>query len=75
MDTKDQELDFLDKAIKKIVNIEGKTLLQPPLDTQKIDAKCFQGYKPVKKEDKNSEKNKYTGFFPTNIPSKKQFTY
>lgn len=27
---------------------------------QKIDTKYFQGYKPIKKEDKNSRKNKST---------------
>lgn len=36
---------------------------------RKIDTKCFWGYRPIKKEDKDFEKNKSTDISPTNMPS------
>lgn len=47
-------------------------LLQQPLNTQKIDAKYFQGYRLAKKEDKNSKKDKSTDISLTDILSWKQ---
>lgn len=38
---------------------------------QKIDIKCLQGFKQVKKEDKDSEKNKSANIPFTNIFSRK----
>lgn len=39
---------------------------------QEFDAKCFQGYKLAKKEDKDSGKNKFIDILFANTPSKKQ---
>ena len=39
---------------------------------RKMDAKCFQGYRPVKKEDKVFGMNKFVDIFPTNALSRKQ---
>lgn len=44
----------------KTIDVEIKALLQSLLGTQKIDAMYFQGYRPTKKEDKDSGKNKFT---------------
>lgn len=38
---------------------------------QKIDAKYFQGYKPFKKQDKNSKKNKFIDILLADAPSRK----
>lgn len=50
-------------------------LLQSFSDTQKIDAKYFQGYKLAKKKDKDFEKNKSANFFHTAILCRKQSTH
>lgn len=47
-------------------------LLQPPLNTHKIDAKYPKGYRPAKKEDKKSKKNKSTDSPSVNVPNRKQ---
>lgn len=39
-----------------------------------IDAKCFQGYKPGKKENKDSEKNKPANNTFVDIPDRKQIS-
>lgn len=45
-------------------------MLQPPLNTQEIDAKCFQEYRLAKKVDKNTGKKKSIAFPSTDIPNK-----
>lgn len=50
-------------------------LLQSFSDTQKIDAKYFQGYKLAKKKDKDFEKNKSANFFHAPILCRKQSTH
>lgn len=50
-------------------------MLQLLSGMQKIDNKCFQGYKPAKKEDKNFGKNEYTNIFFANALSKKQQSF
>lgn len=67
-----QEIDFQDKVIEKTVNIKRKTLLQLPFNIQKIDTKYLQNYKPAKKKDKNSGKNKSINIFFINISNRKQ---
>ena len=71
LDTRGRELNFWEEAIEKVVDAETKALLQPPSSTQKIDAKCFPGYRPVKKEDKDSRKNKSVDILSIDIPSGK----
>lgn len=72
MDAQSQELNSWDKAVEKIVNTKIKAWPQPASNIQKINAKYLWGYKQAKKEDKNSEKYKFTNIPPTDIPSRKQ---
>lgn len=48
-------------------------MLQIPSSIWKIDAKCFQRYRPVKKEDKDSGKNKPADSPYTDVPSGNTF--
>ena len=60
--------------MEKAINVEIKALLQPPSGTQKIDAKCLQGYRPAKKEDKDFGKNKSTDIPLADILNRKQLS-
>ena len=72
LDARGRELDSWEEAVEKAVNVEAKTLLQPPLGIREIDAKCLQGYKPTKKEDKDSGENKSNDIPSADVPSGKQ---
>lgn len=41
------------EVVKKLINIGGKTSLQPFSETRKIDFKCSKNYKPSVKKNKN----------------------
>ena len=41
------------EVIKKAVNVEVKTNLQPPFKTKEINSKCPKGYKLSAKKEKN----------------------
>lgn len=71
LDTQSRELNFWEEIVKKAVNIEVKLLFQPPSSIWKIDAKCFQGYRPAKKKKKDSGKNKFTDTPFADVPSVK----
>lgn len=47
-------------------------MLQLSFGMEKINAKCFQSYKQVKKKDKNFGENKPANILLTDIFSKKQ---
>ena len=68
-------MDSWEETVGKTVDAEVKTLLQPPSATQKINAKCLQGYRLAKKEDKDSGKNKSTNILPADISSGKQISF
>lgn len=53
----------------------AKALLQSLFSILKIDTKCLQRYRPMKKKDKNSRKNKSTDFPSSDLPNEKQYTY
>lgn len=75
MNAQGKELDFWDKVIEKTVNAKIKILLQPSLGTWEIDVKCLQGYKPTKKEDKDSKKNNSADLPPADIFNGKQLFF
>lgn len=58
--------------MEKIINIKAKLLLQSLFSLPEIDTKCFQDYKPTKKEDKYFGKNKSAKSAFANAFSKKQ---
>ena len=58
-------VELLKQTVKKTVNLEAKALLQPLLDTWRIDTKCLQGQKLAKKVDSGKNKSIYsTPFLP-----------
>ena len=57
LDARGRELDSWEEAIENVIDIEIKAFLQLLSGTWEINGKCFQGYKPAKKEDKNSGKS------------------
>ena len=75
LDVRDRELDSWEEAIEKAVDAEAKALLQPPSGTREIDAKCLRGYRPAKKEDKDSGKNNSVDILPADVPSGKQTSF
>lgn len=64
-------MNFWEEAVKKAVNAEVKTLLQPLLSNRKIDTKCLREYRPAKKEEKNAGRTKSTDSPLVNMPSEK----
>lgn len=58
MDAQSREFDSWEEVVKKAINVEAKTLLQPPSNTWEKDSSCLQGNKPAKKEKKDSKKTK-----------------
>ena len=74
LDARGRELDSWEEVVEKAVDVEAKALLEIPSGTQKIDAKCLWGYKPAKKEDKDSGKNKSVDILPADVPNKKQIS-
>lgn len=62
---------MLEKAIKKVINVEAKALLQPLFRTRGINLKYFQEYRPTKKEEKNFEKTESTDILSADISSGK----
>ena len=68
-------MDSWDKVVEKIVNIKVKTLLRLPSGIWEISVKYFGGYKPAKKEDKNSKKNKSADTPFVDIFNKKQQSF
>ena len=72
LDARGRDLDFWQEAIKKAVNAEAKAMLQSSSNIHEMDSRYSQGYKPVKKEKKDSKKNKSTNFALADISSEKQ---
>lgn len=75
MDIEGQELDSWDKVVEIIVNIKVKTLLRLPSGIWKISIKCFGGYKPAKKEDKDSKKNNSADTLFVDVFNRKQQSF
>ena len=71
LNARGRKLNSWKEAIEKAVNAEAKALLQLPSSTGKIDAMCLQGYRPAKKEDKDSGKNKSVNSPHTDVPNGK----
>lgn len=65
----------MSKAVKKAFNAKAKALLQLPSGIQVINIKCFQEYRPAKKEDKDSRKNKSNDISYADISNKKQLFF
>ena len=65
------QLDARGRELDSWHNADVKTLLQLPSGTREIDAKCLRGYRPAKKEDKDSGKNKSADTPPADVPSGK----
>lgn len=51
MDSKNRELDFLDKVLEKAIESNSKASLQPVSGTCEIDASCFRSWRPTKKDE------------------------
>ena len=72
LDTWGRDLDFWEEPVEKAVNAEAKAMLQSSFSTCEMDSRCPQEYKPVKKEEKDSGKNKSTDSTPADMSSGKQ---
>ena len=72
MDAQDRDLNFWEEAVKKAVNVEAKAILQSSSTTRNIDSRCSWGNRPVKKEERDSKKNKSTDSALTDTSSEKQ---
>ena len=51
--------EFVGRGNRKIINIEAKTSLQPPLGIKKIDFKYPKSYRPSIKKEKNKASQKH----------------
>ena len=58
LDAQGRKLNSWEEAIKKAVNIKVKTLLQSSSSTHKMESRCPQGNKPMKKEEKDPKRTK-----------------
>ena len=71
LDAQSWELDSWEEAVKKVVNVEAKALLQSSSNTRDMNSRCPQGNKPVKKEQKESRKTKFTNISSADASSSK----
>ena len=71
LDAWGRELDTWEEAIKKTVNAKVKTLLQSASSTCKMDSRCPQRNRSVKKEEKDSGRTKSTNISSTDASSGK----
>ena len=71
LDAQGRDLDFWEKAVKKTVNVEAKTMLQSSSNTRDMDSRYPQENRKKDKKDFGG-KNKSTNFPSANISSGKQ---
>ena len=71
LDARGRDLDSWEKVVKKIVNVEAKTMLQSSSSTRDMDSRCLRGN--TKKDEKDSGgKNKSINSTSVDTSSRKQ---
>ena len=75
LDARGRDLDSLQEAVEKAINVEAKALLQSSASTRNMDLMCPQEKRPAKKEEKDcSRKNKSTDSAYSDTSSGKQLS-
>ena len=72
LDVWGQHQDSSKEAVKKAVNAKAKAILLSSFKTREIDSRYPQGFRPAKREQKDSGKNKSTNFTFVDTSSRKQ---